>query len=181
MSGDNDDELGEPSEEDKASGDFMWDEGEAEALWQALMDANLTASADGVRALLKQTGNVVSLSAEEEIELAKRIEAGRRAITVLTQTAERGEEPTDAQRDDLVRICRDADHAKDDLLAANLRLVVALAKRYTGRDMAFLDLIQAGNVGLKRAVEKFDYTKGYRFSIYATWWIRQAITRALTT
>lgn len=137
MFGDDDDELGEPSEEDKASGDFMWDKGESEALWQALMDANLATSADGVHAFLKQTDNVVSLGVEEEIEMAKRIEAGRQATAVLTQMAERGEVPTDAHRADLVRICRDADNAKDDLLTANLRLVVALAKPYTGRGMAF--------------------------------------------
>ena len=179
LSGHDDDELSEPREEDKASGDFVWDEEESEALWQALRDAELTASADGVRAFLKQVDKVVPLSAEEEVELAKRIKAGRQATKVLIEMAERGAEPTDAQRSDLMRICRDGDHARDDLREANLRLVVLLAKRYAGRGMAFLDLIQVGNLGLLRAVERFDYAKGYRFSIYATWWIRQAITRAM--
>ena len=155
------------------------DDEESEALWQALRDAELTASADGVRAFLKQVDKVVPLSSEEEVELAKRIKAGRQATKVLTEMTERGAEPTDAQRSDLMRICRDGDHARDDLLEANLRLVVSLAKRYAGRGMAFLDLIQVGNMGLMRAAERFDYTKGYRFSIYATWWIRQAITRAM--
>jgi RNA polymerase primary sigma factor len=179
LSGHDDDELSETSEEDKAFGGFVWDEEESEALWQALMDAELTASADGVGAFLKQVDKVVPLSVEEEVELAKRIKAGRQATKVLTEMSERGAEPTDAQRSDLMRICRDGDRARDDLLEANLCLVVSLAKRYAGRGMAFLDLIQVGNLGLMRAAERFDYAKGYRFSIYATWWIRQAITRAM--
>ena len=179
LSGHDDDELSEPSEEDKASGDFVWDEQESEPLRQARKDAELTASADSVRAYLKQIDNVAPLSAEEETELAKRIDSGRQATKVLTKMAERGEEPTNAQRSDLMRICREGDRAKNHLLEANLRLVVSLAKRYTGHGMACLDLIQVGNLGLLRAAEKFDYTKGYRFSIYATWWIRQAITHAM--
>jgi RNA polymerase primary sigma factor len=179
LSGHDDDELSEPSEEDKASGDFVWDEEESEALRQALIDAELTASADGMRAFLNRIDNLVPLSAEEEVELAKRIEAGRQAAKALTEMDERGEEPTDPPRSDLMQICRDGDDAKHDLLQAHLRLVVSLSKRYTGRGMAFLDLIQIGNLGLMRAAEKFDYTKGYRFSIYATWWIRQAITRTM--
>ncbi|EID17195.1 RNA polymerase sigma factor [Mycobacterium xenopi] len=176
---DEDEEIAEPSEKDKASGDFVWDEDESEALRQARKDAELTASADSVRAYLKQIGKVALLNAEEEVELAKRIEAGLYASQLLAETAERGEKLPTALRRDMMWICRDGDRAKNHLLEANLRLVVSLAKRYTGRGMAFLDLIQEGNLGLIRAVEKFDYTKGYKFSTYATWWIRQAITRAM--
>ena len=174
-----DDEIAEPSEKDKASGDFVWDEEESEALRQARKDAELTASADSVRAYLKQIGKVALLNAEEEVELAKRIEAGLYATQLMTEIADKGEKLPAAQRRDMAWICRDGDRAKNHLLEANLRLVVSLAKRYTGRGMAFLDLIQEGNLGLIRAVEKFDYTKGYKFSTYATWWIRQAITRAM--
>lgn len=174
-----DESLPEPSEKDKASGDFVWDEEESEALRQARKDAELTASADSVRAYLKQIGKVALLNAEEEVELAKRIEAGLYCTQLMAEIAERGEKLTTAQRRDYMWICRDGDRAKNHLLEANLRLVVSLAKRYTGRGMAFLDLIQEGNLGLIRAVEKFDYTKGYKFSTYATWWIRQAITRAM--
>ncbi|MGV0717793.1 RNA polymerase sigma factor [Mycolicibacterium sp. XJ662] len=176
---DDDEEIAEPSEKDKASGDFVWDEEESEALRQARKDAELTASADSVRAYLKQIGKVALLNAEEEVELAKRIEAGLYATQLMAEYAEKGEKLTTAQRRDMMWICRDGDRAKNHLLEANLRLVVSLAKRYTGRGMAFLDLIQEGNLGLIRAVEKFDYTKGYKFSTYATWWIRQAITRAM--
>jgi RNA polymerase primary sigma factor len=174
-----DEEIVEPSEKDKASGDFVWDEDESEALRQARKDAELTASADSVRAYLKQIGKVALLNAEEEVELAKRIEAGLYATQLMTELTDKGEKLPAAQRRDMVWICRDGDRAKNHLLEANLRLVVSLAKRYTGRGMAFLDLIQEGNLGLIRAVEKFDYTKGYKFSTYATWWIRQAITRAM--
>ena len=172
-------DVAEPSEKDKASGDFVWDEEESEALRQARKDAELTASADSVRAYLKQIGKVALLNAEEEVELAKRIEAGLYATQLMVELTDRGEKLAAAQRRDMVWICRDGDRAKNHLLEANLRLVVSLAKRYTGRGMAFLDLIQEGNLGLIRAVEKFDYTKGYKFSTYATWWIRQAITRAM--
>ena len=174
-----DDDITEPSEKDKASGDFVWDEEESEALRQARKDAELTASADSVRAYLKQIGKVALLNAEEEVELAKRIEAGLYATQQMAEKAEKGEKLTTQFRRDMQWICRDGDRAKNHLLEANLRLVVSLAKRYTGRGMAFLDLIQEGNLGLIRAVEKFDYTKGYKFSTYATWWIRQAITRAM--
>ncbi|MEB3022508.1 RNA polymerase sigma factor [[Mycobacterium] crassicus] len=174
-----DEEIAEPSEKDKASGDFVWDEEESEALRQARKDAELTASADSVRAYLKQIGKVALLNAEEEVELAKRIEAGLFATQKMTEHTEKGEKLAVAYRRDMAWICRDGDRAKNHLLEANLRLVVSLAKRYTGRGMAFLDLIQEGNLGLIRAVEKFDYTKGYKFSTYATWWIRQAITRAM--
>jgi len=174
-----DDGIAEPSEKDKASGDFVWDEEESEALRQARKDAELTASADSVRAYLKQIGKVALLNAEEEVELAKRIEAGLYATQLMAELTDKGEKLPAAQRRDMMWICRDGDRAKNHLLEANLRLVVSLAKRYTGRGMAFLDLIQEGNLGLIRAVEKFDYTKGYKFSTYATWWIRQAITRAM--
>ncbi|GAA0380990.1 MULTISPECIES: RNA polymerase sigma factor [Micromonospora] len=176
-------ELAQAAEADAASSasdnDFEWDDEESEALKQARRDAELTASADSVRAYLKQIGKVPLLNAEQEVELAKRIEAGLYAAERL-RAAEEGEEKLvrDMQRD-LLWISRDGERAKNHLLEANLRLVVSLAKRYTGRGMAFLDLIQEGNLGLIRAVEKFDYTKGYKFSTYATWWIRQAITRAM--
>jgi RNA polymerase primary sigma factor len=133
------------------------------------------ATADPVKDYLKQIGKVPLLNAEQEVELAKRIEAGLFAEEKL---AERENLNTD-QRIDLEWIAEDGTRAKNHLLEANLRLVVSLAKRYTGRGMLFLDLIQEGNLGLIRAVEKFDYTKGYKFSTYATWWIRQAITRAM--
>jgi len=163
----------------KADGDFVWDEEESEALRQARKDAELTASADSVRAYLKQIGKVALLNAAEEVDLAKRIEAGLYASERLRLAEEEGEKLATQMRRDLRWIVRDGERAKNHLLEANLRLVVSLAKRYTGRGMAFLDLIQEGNLGLIRAVEKFDYTKGYKFSTYATWWIRQAITRAM--
>ena len=139
---------------------------------------NLTisgATADPVKDYLKQIGKVALLNAELEVELAKRIEAGLFAEEKLA-TAKK---LNPAERRDLTWVVRDGQRAKSHLLEANLRLVVSLAKRYTGRGMQFLDLIQEGNLGLIRAVEKFDYTKGYKFSTYATWWIRQAITRAM--
>ncbi len=173
----------EPVEKDpkeNKEGDFVWDEEESEALRQARKDAELTASADSVRAYLKQIGKVALLNAEEEVELAKRIEAGLYAAERVRKAEEESSEKLQPQmRRDLRWIVRDGERAKNHLLEANLRLVVSLAKRYTGRGMAFLDLIQEGNLGLIRAVEKFDYTKGYKFSTYATWWIRQAITRAM--
>jgi len=134
------------------------------------------ATSDPVKDYLKQIGKVPLLNAEQEVELAKRIEAGLFAEEKLAEG--RGSLRPEA-RDDLEWIADDGRRAKDHLLEANLRLVVSLAKRYTGRGMLFLDLIQEGNLGLIRAVEKFDYTKGYKFSTYATWWIRQAITRAM--
>jgi RNA polymerase primary sigma factor len=134
------------------------------------------ATADPVKDYLKQIGKVPLLNAEQEVELAKRIEAGLFAEEKLAEGGDRL--PTDV-RLDLEWIAEDGQRAKNHLLEANLRLVVSLAKRYTGRGMLFLDLIQEGNLGLIRAVEKFDYTKGYKFSTYATWWIRQAITRAM--
>jgi RNA polymerase primary sigma factor len=134
------------------------------------------ATADPVKDYLKQIGKVPLLNAEQEVELAKRIEAGLFAEEKL---AEGARSLNTDQRIDLEWIADDGTRAKNHLLEANLRLVVSLAKRYTGRGMLFLDLIQEGNLGLIRAVEKFDYTKGYKFSTYATWWIRQAITRAM--
>jgi len=133
------------------------------------------ATADPVKDYLKQIGKVPLLNAEQEVELAKRIEAGLFAEEKLNA----GLKLNATQRGDLEWIAEDGRRAKNHLLEANLRLVVSLAKRYTGRGMLFLDLIQEGNLGLIRAVEKFDYTKGYKFSTYATWWIRQAITRAM--
>jgi RNA polymerase primary sigma factor len=134
------------------------------------------ATADPVKDYLKQIGKVPLLNAEQEVELAKRIEAGLFAEEKLAQF---GDSFDPDLRGDLDWIAEDGRRAKNHLLEANLRLVVSLAKRYTGRGMLFLDLIQEGNLGLIRAVEKFDYTKGYKFSTYATWWIRQAITRAM--
>jgi RNA polymerase primary sigma factor len=135
------------------------------------------ATADPVKDYLKQIGKVALLNAAEEVELAMRIEAGLFAEEKLAHM------PDNEKRSQLGRelawVARDGQRAKSHLLGANLRLVVSLAKRYTGRGMQFLDLIQEGNLGLIRAVEKFDYTKGFKFSTYATWWIRQAITRAM--
>ncbi len=133
------------------------------------------ATADPVKDYLKQIGKVALLNAEQEVQLAKRIEAGLFAEEKLNS----GMALDPKLRRDLEWIAEDGRRAKNHLLEANLRLVVSLAKRYTGRGMLFLDLIQEGNLGLIRAVEKFDYTKGYKFSTYATWWIRQAITRAM--
>ncbi len=133
------------------------------------------ATADPVKDYLKQIGKVALLNAEQEVQLAKRIEAGLFAEEKLNS----GMSLDPKLRRDLEWIAEDGRRAKNHLLEANLRLVVSLAKRYTGRGMLFLDLIQEGNLGLIRAVEKFDYTKGYKFSTYATWWIRQAITRAM--
>ena len=131
---------------------------------------------DLVRTYLREIGRVPLLTAQDEVELAKSIEAGLFAEEKL---AEGMDGPGSAARLDMEWIAEDGRRAKNHLLEANLRLVVSLAKRYTGRGMLFLDLIQEGNLGLIRAVEKFDYTKGYKFSTYATWWIRQAITRAI--
>lgn len=134
------------------------------------------ATADPVKDYLKQIGKVALLNAAEEVDLARRIEAG---LYAQHQLETESENLTSKMRRDLHSLAIDGQHAKNHLLEANLRLVVSLATRYTGRGMLFLDLIQEGNLGLIRAVEKFDYTKGYKFSTYATWWIRQAITRAM--
>ncbi|RUQ86172.1 RNA polymerase sigma factor [Labedella gwakjiensis] len=135
------------------------------------------ATADPVKDYLKQIGKVALLNAAEEVELAMRIEAGLFAEEKLSHLSDQ-EKRTQLGRE-LTWVAKDGQRAKSHLLGANLRLVVSLAKRYTGRGMQFLDLIQEGNLGLIRAVEKFDYTKGFKFSTYATWWIRQAITRAM--
>jgi RNA polymerase primary sigma factor len=135
------------------------------------------ATADPVKDYLKQIGKVALLNAAEEVELAMRIEAGLFAEEKLSHMSD-AEKRSQLGRE-LGWVARDGQRAKSHLLGANLRLVVSLAKRYTGRGMQFLDLIQEGNLGLIRAVEKFDYTKGFKFSTYATWWIRQAITRAM--
>jgi RNA polymerase primary sigma factor len=134
------------------------------------------ATADPVKDYLKQIGRVPLLSADQEVELAKRIEAGLFAAHKL---AEGNGMLRPGQSIDLERVAEDGRRARDHLVEANLRLVVSLARRYTGRGMLFLDLIQEGNLGLIRGVEKFDYAKGFKFSTYATWWIRQAITRAM--
>ncbi|MHA6795124.1 sigma-70 family RNA polymerase sigma factor [Pseudonocardia bannensis] len=138
-------------------------------------------AADLVRVYLNGIGKTALLTAAQEVELAKRIEAGVFAKHVLdTHGADEEAEPLDARyAADLRAIVRDGERARNHLLEANLRLVVSLAKRYTGRGMPLLDLIQEGNLGLIRAVEKFDYAKGFKFSTYATWWIRQAITRGM--
>jgi len=132
-------------------------------------------SADLVRVYLNGIGRTALLTAEQEVDLAKRIEAGVFAAHKL----ESAKRLTPQRRIDLKMIVRDGNRARNHLLVANLRLVVSLAKRYTGRGMPLLDLIQEGNLGLIRAVEKFDYTKGFKFSTYATWWIRQAISRGM--
>nr|WP_203655114.1 RNA polymerase sigma factor [Demequina activiva] len=158
--------------DDEKSG-FVLRTGDDDAPVQQVMTAGATA--DPVKDYLKQIGKVALLNAEQEVDLAKRIEAGLFAEEKLAS----GEKIKPEMRRELEWIANDGRHAKNHLLEANLRLVVSLAKRYTGRGMLFLDLIQEGNLGLIRAVEKFDYTKGYKFSTYATWWIRQAITRAM--
>jgi RNA polymerase primary sigma factor len=134
---------------------------------------------DPVRVYLREVGRVALLDAAQEVDLAKRIEAGVFATERLRCATESGEVLSPQLRRDLVLIAADGSRARNHLLEANLRLVVSLAKRYTGRGLGFLDLIQEGNIGLVRAVEKFDYAQGYKFSTYATWWIRQALGRAL--
>ncbi len=140
-----------------------------------------TVTADSVRIYLKEIGQVPLLTADEEVLLAKRIGAGLEAAERIEAMEEEGTFATldEVERQRLLRRKRNGDRARDDLTRANLRLVVSIAKRYVGRGMLILDLIQEGNLGLMRAVEKFDYTKGFKFSTYATWWIRQAITRSI--
>ncbi|HKC76033.1 MAG TPA: RNA polymerase sigma factor, partial [Chloroflexota bacterium] len=167
-----------PLDHVEQSGDFVWEE-ESKVLRQARKDAELTTSADSVRAYLKQIGKIALLNAEQEVGLATQIEAGLYAAERVRTAKDSTDTLSPQLRRDLRCIMRDGERAKNHLLEANLRLVVSLAKRYTGRGMAFLDLIQEGNVGLIRAVVKFDYTKGYKFSTYATWWIQQSITRAM--
>jgi RNA polymerase primary sigma factor len=169
---DGDIELGEDLQEEGEG--FVVSDGD-DADQPAARLAQGGATADPVKDYLKQIGRVALLNAAQEVELAQRIEAGLFAEDTLAS----GEEPAPKLRAELEIIAADGRRARNDLLEANLRLVVALAKRYTGHGMLFLDLIQEGNLGLIRAVEKFDYARGYKFSTYATWWIRQAITRAL--
>ncbi|MFJ4966294.1 RNA polymerase sigma factor SigA [Streptomyces sp. ADI96-02] len=187
-SGKQDDELldGDEAAEEIKAGKGEEEEGEGENKGFVLSDddeddapaqqvAVAGATADPVKDYLKQIGKVPLLNAEQEVELAKRIEAGLFAEDKLANA----DKLAPKLKRELEIIAEDGRRAKNHLLEANLRLVVSLAKRYTGRGMLFLDLIQEGNLGLIRAVEKFDYTKGYKFSTYATWWIRQAITRAM--
>ncbi|SNC60990.1 RNA polymerase, sigma 70 subunit, RpoD [Kytococcus aerolatus] len=159
--------------ESESTGFVLRADDEDDAPAQQVVTAGATA--DAVKDYLKQIGKVALLNAEQEVDLAKRIEAGLFAEQKLNS----GEKIDAKLKRELWWIASDGKNAKNHLLEANLRLVVSLAKRYTGRGMLFLDLIQEGNLGLIRAVEKFDYTKGYKFSTYATWWIRQAITRAM--
>lgn len=186
--GKQDDELldGDEAAEEVKAGKGEEEEGEGENKGFVLSDddeddapaqqvAVAGATADPVKDYLKQIGKVPLLNAEQEVELAKRIEAGLFAEDKLANS----DKLAPKLKRELEIIAEDGRRAKNHLLEANLRLVVSLAKRYTGRGMLFLDLIQEGNLGLIRAVEKFDYTKGYKFSTYATWWIRQAITRAM--
>ncbi|MCW2498899.1 MAG: polymerase, sigma 70 subunit, RpoD subfamily [Frankiales bacterium] len=160
------------------------EDGEATAVVVAEEDKPLTLDEpppgiDLVKAYLREIGRVPLLTAVEEVELAKRIEAGLFAAEKLRMNADEGLKLTPTMKRDFVFIVRDGERAKRHLLEANLRLVVSLAKRYQGRGLDLLDLVQEGNLGLVRAVEKFDYAKGYKFSTYATWWIRQALQRAL--
>jgi RNA polymerase primary sigma factor len=174
-------ELGPP--EDHSGADEL-----ARARRRRIASRNLKAvkppaggSSDSVRLYLREIGRVPLLNASEEVSIAKRIEAGTAAGTRLADLAAVGELdslPFEGRRR-LQRVAKDGDRATDELIQANLRLVVSIAKRYVGRGMQLLDLIQEGNLGLMRAVQKFDYTKGFKFSTYATWWIRQAITRAI--
>ncbi|GAA2379790.1 RNA polymerase sigma factor [Streptomyces coeruleofuscus] len=165
--------AGDEPEGTENAGFVLSDDDEDDAPAQQVAAAGATA--DPVKDYLKQIGKVPLLNAEQEVELAKRIEAGLFAEDKLANA----DKLAPKLKRELEIIAEDGRRAKNHLLEANLRLVVSLAKRYTGRGMLFLDLIQEGNLGLIRAVEKFDYTKGYKFSTYATWWIRQAITRAM--
>ncbi|MGY1637893.1 sigma-70 family RNA polymerase sigma factor [Geodermatophilus sp. SYSU D00742] len=158
---------------------FEWDEEESDALRLARNEAEAVVAADSVRAYLKQIGKVALLTAEQEVDLAERIEAGVFAAERLRQTEAEGRRLSPQLRRDLSWIVRDGERAKVHMIEANLRLVVSLAKRYTGNGLPFLDLIQEGNLGLIRAVEKFDHTQGNKFSTYATTWVKQFMTRAL--
>lgn len=170
-----DDEQIEDESTSKEEGGFVWDEEENDLLREARKAAEEERTADSVRAYLREIGRTPLLNAAEEVELAKRVEAGLFAKEKLNG----GDKIPSQLHRDLRQLVRRGENAKNHLLKANLRLVVSIAKKKTGRGMAFLDLIQEGNVGLIRAVEKFDYTRGYKFSTYATWWIKQAITRAM--
>ena len=174
---DDDDDEKEKSDEELPQGALVLSLVDDEDEVPVYSSAITGATADPVKDYLKQIGKVALLNAAEEVELAMRIEAGLFAEDKLSQMSEAERRSTLGR--ELLWVAKDGQRAKSHLLGANLRLVVSLAKRYTGRGMQFLDLIQEGNLGLIRAVEKFDYTKGFKFSTYATWWIRQAITRAM--
>ena len=166
--------LGEYLAEQHAAG---YDAGPGQARFQTWLGEHAAADdADPVREYLKQVGKVPGLTADQEAGLVKRVEAG---LVAEHKLAEGSDRLTAGERIDLEWVAEVGTRARNHLLEANLRLVVAVAKRFTGRGLPMLDLIREGNLGLIRAVEKFDYTKGYRFSTYATWWIRQAITKAL--
>jgi RNA polymerase primary sigma factor len=174
---DEDDDEKEKSDEELPQGALVLSLVDDEDEVPVYSSAITGATADPVKDYLKQIGKVALLNAAEEVELAMRIEAGLFAEDKMSQMSETEKRSTLGR--ELLWVAKDGQRAKSHLLGANLRLVVSLAKRYTGRGMQFLDLIQEGNLGLIRAVEKFDYTKGFKFSTYATWWIRQAITRAM--
>ena len=168
----------EEEEEEGEAAEPVVDEDEERVRARREIDqAHRAPTNDPVRMYLKEIGKVALLTAQEEVDLAKRIEAGEDATQKLTSPD--SDKLTPPQIDEFRWLERDGQRAKRHLVEANLRLVVSIAKRYVGRGMAFLDLIQEGNLGLIRAVEKFDHTKGFKFSTYATWWIRQAITRAI--
>ncbi|GIV67505.1 MAG: RNA polymerase sigma factor RpoD [Caldilinea sp.] len=168
-------EVGQPREEEP---DMLADLGEAEIEEAEIEEEDLDLSQieidDSISLYLKEIGRVPLLTAEEEVELAKRMERGREARKKLAEGVEDWEE-----RERLLWYVRDGQAAQEHLIKANSRLVVSVAKKYVGRGVPFLDLIQEGNIGLIRAVKKFDYSRGYKFSTYATWWIRQAVTRAI--
>ena len=175
---------GIPEEELKASSDVSLPKVRTKKTRSSVRKRNEAANVtmltgDPVRMYLKEIGKVPLLSAAEEIDLAMKIEAGVAAAAELDKAEEEGRELERREKRRLGRVEQVGIDAKQQLIEANLRLVVSIAKRYVGRGMLFLDLIQEGNLGLIRAVEKFDYTKGFKFSTYATWWIRQAITRAI--
>jgi RNA polymerase primary sigma factor len=163
----------EPEANDEPTAEELAAEAEAEE--QAEIEAGATLSVDVLRLYLNQIGRVPLLTAEQEVELARAMEAGLFAAERLSQ----GGKISPQLKSDLEQIVREGERAKQHMLEANLRLVVSVAKKYAGRGMGLTDLIQEGNLGLIRAVEKFDYTKGFKFSTYATWWIRQALTRAM--
>ena len=169
-------DLGNRVEE---GGDVVWDGQESHAGRRGVNETEMMFAADPVRTYLRQIGKVALLTAEEEVELARGVEAGLYAAERIRRAADTTVKLSPQLHRDLCWLVRDGERGKNRLVEANLRLVVSVAKRYAGHGMAFLDLIQEGNLGLIRAVQKFDNTKGYKFSTYATWWIRQAITRAM--
>jgi RNA polymerase primary sigma factor len=167
----------QPSDRIEQSGDY--DQEELEGVRQGREAVERTPSTDSVRVYLTQIGKTALLNAQQEVDLAKRIEAGLFAAERVRRAQDATDKLAPQLQRDLCRIVRDGERAKNHLLEANLRLVVSVAKRYTGHGVLLLDLIQEGNLGLIRAVEKFDYTKGCKFSTYATWWVRSAINRVM--